>query len=773
MSIQVNNISVSINGTQSEQFHIELDGSKFTFGSFSLQQSLLQPCRLTFTLQKDRQEEVSDVQFNVCGSIIGTPVTLTLQTGNTEKEITNFQEGSQNANIEFEGFITNAQGFREATEYYIKVTAVSNDAKMITRPNCYMFNDYKLADIVSEVVKEENELELEGTPAYETKIHYTVQYDEGDYQFLQRLAVRFGEWMFSTGKKIHFGKLEDQEEIQLKCPSQDMSEYNVKLQTCHVNYGYGNLLYNHRQNYSLGVGTHQDDTGSALNDSTWAKSKERYSRATTCIAPGASLESDDEATGFQPQEDEEIKLHVEPTFAEQRRIRSNMVVYSGTTFCSRMKIGAKLTIKDDYISGESSQKSEVQQDQILITSVTHNFNVNGEYDNTFQGIPAAITYPPYTNTHIFPNCDHPVRAVVVDTEDPKHWGRVKVRFPWQRREYDGRHGDKEKNGMTPWIQVMQPYNGANEEEGGYYGVHLIPEIFTTVLVDFEEGNFERPYVSCCFFDHEHHVDDKWYPGNNNVKAIRTASGHTIEIHDTQTEDEAGEKGFIRIYDNKLNIYDVLLSADKKLIKMNCKGDIDIHADGNISMSAGGNINASAGENINTDAGGSIRNKAGEHVSNSAGGDFNAGAGGTFNGSAGGEVIINAGSNFSAKATAKMDLTSEDEMKIHSSASLGMDTSDEMCISAEKDMSILAHKGLIVTVEEDANVTMTSNLNLTVMKSMDTKVSFDYNVKATNITENGDMAFKQYSTNYEVNATGKAAISAVAAISIVAPIIKEN
>lgn len=757
MSIQVNNISVSINGTQSEQFHIELDGSKFTFGSFSLQQSLLQPCRLTFTLQKDRQEEVSDVQFNVCGSIIGTPVTLTLQTGNTEKEITNFQEGSQNANIEFEGFITNAQGFREATEYYIKVTAVSNDAKMITRPNCYMFNDYKLADIVSEVVKDENELELEGTPAYETKIHYTVQYDEGDYQFLQRLAVRFGEWMFSTGKKIHFGKLEDQEEIQLKCPSQDMSEYNVKLQTCHVNYGYGNLLYNHRQNYSLGVGTHQDDTGSALNDSTWAKSKERYSRATTCIAPGASLESDDEATGFQPQEDEEIKLHVEPTFAEQRRIRSNMVVYSGTTFCSRMKIGAKLTIKDDYISGESSQKSEVQQDQILITSVTHNFNVNGEYDNTFQGIPAAITYPPYTNTHIFPNCDHPVRAVVVDTEDPKHWGRVKVRFPWQRREYDGRHGDKEKNGMTPWIQVMQPYNGANEEEGGYYGVHLIPEIFSTVLVDFEEGNFERPYVSCCFFDHEHHVDDKWYPGNNNVKAIRTASGHTIEIHDTQTEDEAGDSGFIRVYDNKLNIYELLLSADKRLISLTCKGDISIKAGGNITMQAGGGITAKAGGEIDASAGSNISETAGGGISGSAGADVSFTAGSAVNIEAGSDLSASAGNNLECAAGSKLSMSAGEDLVGAASNDMHLVADNDFYCYSSGEFTQMVGKNLTIDVSDSTSVTSKRSMEA---KAMDVKIM-------------ADKGLDEYSMTHNINANQSIGLTATATIDIKAMMVKEN
>ena len=113
------------------------------------------------------------------------------------------------------------------------------------------------------------------------------------------------------------------------------------------------------------------------------------------------------------------------------------------------------------------------------------------------------------------------------------------------------------------------------------------------------------------------------------------------------------------------------------------------------------------------------------------------------------------------------------MKIHTASTLGMDSSEEMTISAEKDMSILAHKGLIATVEEDANVTMSSNYNLTVMKSMDTKASFDYSVKATNITENGEMTLKQYSTKYEINASGDASVTATGFITLVAPMIKEN
>ena len=761
MSISVKSISLSINGTPSNKFKIELDGGKYRIDELRLTQKLLEPCKLKFKLRKDPEEDISEIQFTACGSMIGKPCTLSLQTDSVEQEISGFAAGSQNADVEFEGIIISARARRCETEYAIIVEAETKDTALKDHPDCKIYNEDTLANIVNE---ELNGVDADVQPKMEDQIFYTVKYNETTYEFLQRLAKRHGEWMFNTGKKLHFGKLTDQESIQLAYPSQDLPEYSARLQTFHPKFRYyATGLNEHLVGYAY-KGEEQDDTGNKLNDAAFAASKEIYPTETKHVMRGATLEADEKVEASMSEPD-----YIEDARAERQGIRANMLVYSGKTFCSKMKIGAKLTIKDNYTSsGSLSDKSEVQQDEILITEVIHKVSIDDEYSNEFRGITANIDYPPYHDPNIFPRCDHPLRARVSDTNDPKHWGRVKVYFPWMKEKYKEDH----KNGQTPWIHVAQPYVYTVEQQNKF-GCHLIPELFSTVFVNFEEGNFERPYVSGAQFGQKEPVEEGWYEPDNKVKAIRTASGHTIEIHDVIEGKDYQDGGFIRVYDNQTQIYEVLLSTDKKLIKLNCKGDIVMHADGNISMSAGGNINASAGENINTDAGGSIRNKAGEHVSNSAGGDFNAGAGGTFNGSAGGEVIINAGSNFSAKATAKMDLTSEDEMRIHSAASLGMDTSDEMSISAEKDMSILAHKGLIVTVEEDANATMSSNLNITVMKSVDTNVSFDYNVKATNITENGNMTLKQYSTKYEINASGEASITATGVINLMAPIIKEN
>ena len=761
MSISVKNISLSVNGTPSNQFKIELDGGKYRIDELRLIQKLLEPCKLKFKLRKDPEEDISEIQFTACGSMIGKSCTLSLQTDSVEQEISGFAAGSQNADIEFEGIIVSARARRCETEFVIIVEAETKDTAMKDHPDCKIYNEDTLANIVNE---ELNGAEAEVQPKMEDQIFYTTKYNETTYEFLQRLARRHGEWMFNTGKKLHFGKLTDQESISLAYPSQDLPEYSARLQTFHPNFRYYALGLNE---YMVGFaykGEEQDDTGNKLNDATFAASKEVYKSETKYMMRGATLEADEKVEASMSDPD-----YIEDARAERQGIRANMLVYHGKTFCSKMKIGAKLTIKDNYTSsGSLSDKSEVQQDEILITEVIHKVSIDDEYSNEFQGITANIDYPPYHDPNIFPRCDHPLRARVSDTNDPKHWGRVKVYFPWMKEKYKEDH----KNGQTPWIHVAQPYVYTVEQQNKF-GCHLIPELFSTVFVNFEEGNFERPYVSGAQFGQKEPVEEGWYEPDNKVKAIRTASGHTIEIHDVIEGKNYQDGGFIRVYDNQTQIYEVLLSTDKKLIKLNCKGDIVMHADGDISMSAGGNISAKAGSNINSNAGASISNKAGQHVSNSAGGDFNAGAGGTFNGSAGGEVLINAGSNFSAKASAKMDLTSADIMNIHSGENMYIDTSKEMAILSELNMSQSTNKQYSLAVQEDADIAVNKNLTTKVMNNVELNATNGITFKGMSITEQAQTDFKQYALSYTVNAETSVTMQASVSIDLKALMINEN
>ena len=183
----------------------------------------------------------------------------------------------------------------------------------------------------------------------------------------------------------------------------------------------------------------------------------------------------------------------------------------------------------------------------------------------------------------------------MDTEDPNHLGRVRVQFDWQAQL--GENSDGEQM-MTPWIRLSQPY------AGGGKGFSFIPEVGEEVMVDFEGGNAERPYVKGTLYNGVGDPDGKWLPGNNQVKAIRTRNGHTIEIWDE------GEGGYIRIYDNEKENYILTFSTDEKLIKLESTGNIELYAQNDIIMHAGHDINASAGHNMSKSAENDIAESAG-------------------------------------------------------------------------------------------------------------------------------------------------------------------
>ena len=146
---------------------------------------------------------------------------------------------------------------------------------------------------------------------------------------------------------------------------------------------------------------------------------------------------------------------------------------------------------------------------------------------------------------------------------------------------------------TPWLRIAQPY------AGGGKGFSFIPEIGEEVMIDFEGGNAERPFVKGTLFNGVGNPDEKWLPSHNSknqIKAIRTRNGHTIEIHDE------GEDGYIRIYDNEKENYILTFSTDDKLIKLESTGNIELYAKNDIIMHADHDINIKAGNDRTLDVG---------------------------------------------------------------------------------------------------------------------------------------------------------------------------
>lgn len=90
----------------------------------------------------------------------------------------------------------------------------------------------------------------------------------------------------------------------------------------------------------------------------------------------------------------------------------------------------------------------------------------------------------------------PQRAKVVGPSDEEiyvdEWGRIKVRFLFTRNEdheHDGGAGSNDNDTDSAWIDVLTPWAG----EG--YGARFLPRIGEIVVIDFFDGNIDRPFVT--------------------------------------------------------------------------------------------------------------------------------------------------------------------------------------------------------------------------------------------------------------------------------------
>lgn len=90
----------------------------------------------------------------------------------------------------------------------------------------------------------------------------------------------------------------------------------------------------------------------------------------------------------------------------------------------------------------------------------------------------------------------PQRAKVVGPSDEEiyvdEWGRIKVRFLFTRNEdheHDSGAGSNDNDTDSAWIDVLTPWAG----EG--YGARFLPRIGEIVVINFFDGNIDRPFVT--------------------------------------------------------------------------------------------------------------------------------------------------------------------------------------------------------------------------------------------------------------------------------------
>ena len=523
-----------------------------------LRKELLKPSMLQFSMRKKQLlRNEGDISFRLANKLLGSQVRLEVKTSRRDEAMESCTE-----TLTFSGIIFGAQTQRDRVGQaaYVQVTAYSPDYLLVDNPHCASFENMALTDIITEAVQDyKGTLQVEATPQQTAQLPYVVQYNETTYQFLSRLAQRYGEFLFYDNDRLYFGQPPSGKEIKLY-PDVDVLGFRYELNMEHPHFNHAQHDYLKYENTDADGCANAEGQLHDLTDIVFDQSKSVYKKETL------------QTLHCSAQEDADFS-HVESsTTVEGWGAKGRMMTCKLRTNRADICIGDRLTMQE-YADEEGLR--QIEHEPLMAIGVDYHATIDGHFENEVTAVPAGVRYAPYGLVDLYPLCESQ-RARVVDNKDPEHLGRIRVQFLWQEQLPGSR--------ITPWLRITQPHGG---DDKGFY---FIPEIGEEVMVAFENGNGEKPYVVGTLYHGQQHPGNQWPDNSNNVKAIRTRNGHTVEIHDE------GQGGYIRIYDYQKENYILTYSTDEKLIKLESTGNIELYAANDIIMHAGHDITATADRN---------------------------------------------------------------------------------------------------------------------------------------------------------------------------------
>jgi len=452
-----------------------------------------------------------------------------------------WQYGSENQ--VFSGIVTGLKNRKESGYGKLVITGHSPSILLENGRADRSFEQLSLSQIVKEIgvnYPQEGKIHAEEQELNVRRVlPYTVQSQESDFGFIQRLATRYGEYFYYNGKELIFGNKaepilelsEGRELIELEF------ELGLKAQ------GFSGLAYDAEKGESIQHNAQEVQTEwkeNALQAVAIQASKQLFGNAPKSVFSGSE----------KSQELEEMLL-------KEKENRESLIWVRGRSRDSRLKNGSRAKLTD--INGRAMETYR-------IVEIRHYYN-GDEYYNEFVGV-SDVLHPPYQNSGAFPK-SHEQMGRVVENADPLGLGRVRVQMMWQE-------AGSEK---TPWIRLLQPHSGSGK------GFYFVPEIGEEVLVGFQGGNAEKPYVIGTQYNGKE--KSGYADKENNIKAVHTRSGHKLVF----TEDES-----ILIIDKSGN--EILLDTKGSNITITAPETMTLNAK-NLNINVSQNMTTNVGNNMIT------------------------------------------------------------------------------------------------------------------------------------------------------------------------------
>ena len=401
-------------------------------------------------------------------------------------------------------------------------TLVPRAWRMLNRQDCRIYQNETSRQVVQRVLQQhqvEHRFRCRGNQDPPLR-EYCVQYRESDWNYVARLLEEEGFFFF----------FEHSDRAHTMVISNDPQVHPAIAGEPAVRYGNPDGASRSRERISDLSYSEQVAPGRvALQDYNFQM-------------PSVDFSSDD-----QGERDGELEVYDYPgiydapengtSLSQVRRERLEVMRRGGTGAgdCVRFCAGSSFTL-------ENHHNAELNGQDYLLTQVQHSGATEADldegrvsdrasYDNSFSYISARTPFrPPQVSRQ--PRVMGSQTAVVVgpageEIHTNEH-GQVKVQFHWDRV-----HQRDEQSSC--WVRVAMPWAGQG------FGAMFIPRVGHEVVVDFLEGDPDRPLITGSVY-HAHNVPPLDLPAQKTRSSIRSSSSPGGDgFNEIRFEDRAGSE----------------------------------------------------------------------------------------------------------------------------------------------------------------------------------------------------------------------------------------
>jgi type VI secretion system secreted protein VgrG len=484
---------------------------------------------------------------------------------------------------------------------------------MLTRTNdCRIFQTMTVPDIIQKLFQEH------GFSDFKNKLHgsytsreYCVQYRETTFNFISRLMEEEGIfYFFEHEQDKHTLVMADSPGEFKPCPNQSTARYqsggNVgKTEDIVIEWSIG-------QEVRPGKYTVDDfNFEKPLMDLTADVDGKDPRKFEIYDYPG------EYETRDQGEKLAGIRMEEEQT---------PQIVISGSSTCRAFTSGYRFDLNDHYRRDLNKAYTLMSVYHSCDAGTNYRSSDGGRtsefaYVNQFQCVPHPLPFRP-PRTAPIPVIHGTQTALVVGPPGEEiyvdKYGRVKVQFHWDR---EGKYDDK----SSCWIRVSQNWAGKR------WGAMFIPRVGQEVIVDFIEGDPDRPIITGRVYNGAS-MPPYELPAEKTKSSIKSYSykggGGFNEL---RFEDKKGsEQIFIQAQkDQDVRVKNVLkefVGNDTHLIvkhdqlnsvsgdkHQHVSGDHNEKVDGTVSLNAGADIQEKVRSRYALDAGTEVHIKAGTNV----------------------------------------------------------------------------------------------------------------------------------------------------------------